>query len=78
MGCGVSYENTDEKMVEYNRFYSIINLAKATVIQKGEMNELRDYYGLVKMDDMYYAILGCCGDLDNPSHSVDIFNHKTG
>ena len=38
------------------------------------MNEYREFYGLVKIKNMYYAVLGWTEG--RKSNSIDIFNHN--
>ena len=59
-------------------FYSIISLKDRKVVRTGKMNEPRTGYGLVKIQDMYYAVLGCKSHENTDfSSSIDIFEHKS-
>ena len=59
--------------------YSIIDVRDGICLKSGIMNEFRLYYGLVKIKDMYYAILGRTKTEEwELSKSIDIFNHSSG
>ena len=83
-GWGYMYENKKDQgfqakitgpCVEH-KSYSIINLKDSRVIKTGEMNENRQGYGFVKIQDMYYAVLGHQSGYS--SSSIDIFNDNSG
>ena len=59
-----------------SQYYSIINIVKGSVIHKGKMNKPRKNYGLVKIQDMYYAV---CGQIRHSTseESIDVYNHKS-
>ena len=77
IGCGCGFTSFDEfgkgaGRQSFHKSYSILSIKDSSVIQRGEMNENRCFYGLVKIQHMYYAMLG------SNSSSLDIFDYKTG
>ena len=91
MGCswGTTYSKDEdqehcvvddvaEKTGSYgeHKFYSIINLTDSSVAKSGEMSENRQGYGLVKIQDMYYAVLG--HQNGHFATSIDTFDDNSG
>ena len=82
VGCGDGHTTVDHTgkgtgPMTVHSFYTIISLNEARVIQTGQMNEARSGYGLVKIGNMYYAILGKIHSRYNSS-SLDIYDSSSG